>query len=180
MTELEYPVQSNRTLIKASLLAVIVAVVITVTVILPAEYNIDPTGFGSAIGITSLADTNMSEQDKSLNLQKAKGYQKNEETIIVPANQGVEYKFQMQQHSNLTYHWQTEGEVIYFDFHGEPKGDTTGYFESYSIAITNEVKGSMTMPFEGVHGWYWKNTSDKAIKVTLATQGVYQIKGLIH
>ena len=39
---------------RVSLMALAVAVVITVTVVLPAEYAIDPTGVGSRLGLTQM------------------------------------------------------------------------------------------------------------------------------
>ena len=42
MNTINIPVQSVKTLIKASIAAVIIAAITLVTVILPAEYNIDP------------------------------------------------------------------------------------------------------------------------------------------
>ena len=59
--------------------------------------------------------------------------------MTVPAGRGIEYKFYMKQHE-MTYEWLTDGAPLYFDLHGEPEGDTTGYFESYHIAATNEMK----------------------------------------
>ncbi|MCP5144822.1 MAG: hypothetical protein H6978_08370 [Gammaproteobacteria bacterium] len=41
-------------LIKAVLAAIVGAAVLLVVVVLPAEYNIDPTGLGGALGLTSL------------------------------------------------------------------------------------------------------------------------------
>ena len=81
----------------------------------------------------------------------------------------------------MTYEWSTtSGEPLYFDFHGEPKDDTTGYFLSYTIATANKAKGSVTVPFEGLHGWYWKNTSDNTVTVILKTSGDYKVIGLIR
>lgn len=178
MNEITVPIQSTRTLIKASIAAILIATVIFVTIILPSEYNTDPTGVGKWLGLTVLA--------KEINVptipaqEPVIGYQENQVTIEVPANSGVEYKFKLQQYANITYEWSSQGNSIYFDFHGEPKGDTTGYFESYTIATAAEVQGSMTVPFDGVHGWYWKNISDKGITITLKTQGHYQVVGLLH
>ena len=55
------PVHSNKTLIKASVAASIMAVIILVLIILPAEYKVDPTGFGKAAGLTQLADLSKAE-----------------------------------------------------------------------------------------------------------------------
>ncbi|MFQ3199220.1 MAG: hypothetical protein ACI8R9_001864 [Paraglaciecola sp.] len=78
----------------------------------------------------------------------------------------------------MTYEWLTDGSALYFDLHGEPQGDTSGYFESYAIATLNEIKGSFTAPFDGAHGWYWKNKSNKPIAVQLMVKGQYKVIGL--
>jgi len=39
---------------RVSLIALAVAVVLTVTVVLPAEYAVDPTGIGQRIGLTQM------------------------------------------------------------------------------------------------------------------------------
>lgn len=180
MNEITFPTQSNATIIKASILALVVASIIFVTIILPAEYNIDPTGVGKSIGLTVLAGDVPVESVEEAVKEQSSGYQENQTTVIVPPNKGVEYKFKIVQYGNITYEWKTNGEPLFFDFHGEPKGDTTGYFESYAIATAPEMKGSMTVPFDGVHGWYWKNNSDHEITVSLKTQGDYEVVGLIH
>jgi hypothetical protein len=96
----------------------------------------------------------------------------------VPAGEGIEYKFRMNQHDKLFYEWITDGEPLYFDLHGEPEGNTTGYFESYAIATLDSMEGSFTAPFTGSHGWYWKNTSTKPVAIQLIVNGQYQIIGL--
>ena len=98
--------------------------------------------------------------------------------ITVPANKGIEYKLQMQQYDKVTYEWMTNGSSLYFDLHGEPEGDTTGYFESYAIATLDTMKGSFTAPFNGSHGWYWKNTSNNPVAIQLILNGQFQIIGI--
>ena len=97
-------------------------------------------------------------------------------TIEIPANKGLEYKLLMEKYAHLEYEWTTDGEELYFDFHGEPKGNTTGYFESFAITTSNNMKGTLTTPFAGSHGWYWKNTTGTPVIVTLSTKGHYVIK----
>lgn len=104
--------------------------------------------------------------------------QENEVSITVPAKKGVEYKFYMKQYEKLTYEWIAEN-PLYFDFHGEPLDyETTKYFESFTEGTSDKMKGTTTLPFEGSHGWYWKNNSDKNIVLTLKTKGSYNILGL--
>lgn len=181
MNEITFPLHPASTLVKALVGAIVLATIIFVTLVLPAEYNTDPTGVGKLLGLTVLTPETTEQVNEQTSEQPTEQTpQGDEATIVVPANRGVEYKFQMVKHAQMTYEWVTDGEPLYFDFHGEPKGDTTGYFESYTITTAAEVKGSMTMPFDGIHGWYWKNTSNKTVTVTLKTKGDYKVVGLIH
>ena len=166
---------SSNTLIKATLSAIILASIVLVTLILPAEYNIDPTGIGHKIGVTVLAQTAKTEVPKSA-VAGSDEFQMID--VIVPAGRGVEYKFDMQQFEKMTYEWITDRGPLFFDLHGEPEGDTSGYYESYAIATSAEMKGSFTAPFAGSHGWYWKNTSTQAVTVKLLVKGQYKVIGL--
>jgi hypothetical protein len=194
---------SSKTLIKASFAAVILAAIALVSLILPAEYNIDPTGVGKALGLTALAQPGSgtlfvsvsATELESETLQKpastpqsdAAKLSEHSINVTVPAGRGVEYKFHMAQFAKMEYQWSTNTETatnnrspspLYFDLHGEPQGDTTGYFESYVIATSDEMKGSFTAPFAGSHGWYWKNTSAQAVTVQLKVSGDFTVIGL--
>ncbi len=178
MNEFKIPVHTTRTLTKAGMMAIIVAIVLLITCILPAEYNIDPTGVGKALGLTTIAQAS----EKSANLvvdlgQQSDVLRSDSIEIVIPAGKGLEYKLYMEKYGHVTYEWQTDDEALYFDFHGEPAGDTTGYFESYSITTSDNMKGSLTAPFKGSHGWYWKNNSQQDITISLTMQGYYTIKG---
>jgi len=178
------PHATNKTLIIATLTAVIISVLIYFSLILPAEYNIDPTGIGKKLGLTVLSEpaapvvNNQKVIEKNTS-ENAFDYREDNVVVTVPAKKGIEYKFNIKEYGNLTYEWKTiDTSNIYFDFHGEPAGDTTGYFESFTIATTNQVNGSATVPFEGLHGWYWKNTSNQDVIIELKTSGNYQVIGL--
>lgn len=165
------------TLIKASLAALVVAAVALLTLILPAEYNIDPTGIGQRLGLTVLAQSvEASPVDPESSPESTASQQVIE--ITVPANKGIEYKLQMEQYDKVSYEWMTDGGSLYFDLHGEPEGDTSGYFESYAIATLDTMKGSFTAPFNGSHGWYWKNTSNSPVAIQLILNGQFQIIGI--
>ncbi|ABI72363.1 hypothetical protein ACRN9Z_02510 [Shewanella frigidimarina] len=167
---------SSSTLIKAALSAIVVAGIVLVTLILPAEYNIDPTGIGQKIGVTVLAQAAEPEVQQSAPAEGSNEFQTIE--VMVPAGRGIEYKFDMQQFEKMTYEWITDGTALFVDLHGEPKGDTSGYYESYVIATSADMKGSFTAPFAGSHGWYWKNKSNQPVAVQLLVKGQYKVIGL--
>ncbi|OKY27812.1 hypothetical protein [Thalassotalea sp. PP2-459] len=165
--------KTSRSLIKATILSFVVAMITLVLFILPAEYNIDPTGVGQKLGLTVFNG----EGTKPVATQATDGEQ-DIAILTVPAGKGIEYKLDMKKFQKATYKWVTDGGDLYVDLHGEPKGDTTGYFESYTIATADEMKGSFTAPFDGSHGWYWKNKSEKDITIQLIFSGDYVIEGL--
>jgi hypothetical protein len=171
------PIVSTKTLLKSTIVATIIALIVLVVFILPAEYNIDPTHIGHRLGLTALAHHDDEAESKADIIVNAKQGQQVIE-VTVPAGKGIEYKFQMAQYEKMTYEWITDGEPLYFDLHGEPQGDTKGYFESYAIATLNAMKGSFTSPFAGSHGWYWKNNSDKPVAIQLIVEGQYEVIGL--
>ncbi|ARD45898.1 hypothetical protein [Colwellia sp. PAMC 21821] len=178
MNEFNIPVHTTRTLIKAGVIAFLVATTLLVTCILPAEYNIDPTGIGKTLGLTAIAEA--SEKSPTLVIERGTqndALRTDDVEIIVPAGNGLEYKLNMEKHAHVEYEWKTDGEALYFDFHGEPAGDKTGYFESFSITTSSNMKGSLTTPFKGSHGWYWKNQSQQPVTVSLSIKGYYTIKG---
>ncbi len=47
---------SSRTLLRSTLIAVAVATVLLVTVVMPAEYGVDPTGVGRLLGLTRMGE----------------------------------------------------------------------------------------------------------------------------
>lgn len=172
---------SISALVKLTFSALIFAAVILVSVILPAEYNIDPTGLGEKLGLLVLATSPESPKVAALietGETSQTGQALDNIEVVVPAGRGVEFKFSMQQFQKMEYEWLTDGQALYFDLHGEPAGDTSGYFESYAIATLSEMKGSFSAPFTGAHGWYWNNKTDKSVTVQLKVKGEYNIIGL--
>lgn len=98
--------------------------------------------------------------------------------ITIPAGKGLEYKTYMLKHGKMKYEWTTNKGILYFDFHGEVKQvmETKAvYFESYTIANSNNMVGTFLAPFEGKHGWYFRNKGTEDIIVTLRLKGQYTL-----
>ncbi|NOR80811.1 MAG: hypothetical protein GQ529_08265 [Methyloprofundus sp.] len=181
MNEINVPVQSLKTLIISMIFAVLLAFFILLAFVGPAEYAIDPTGLGKALGLTALAKP--VQQNTKTVVACPVGEQlaiwQDIVMITVPAKSGLEYKFYINQGAEIAYQWTADGTDLYFDFHGEPAGNKTGYFKSYRETTASQSEGTLVAPFTGTHGWYWKNESDNAVRITLKTKGLYKIKGLI-
>lgn len=95
-------------------------------------------------------------------------------SISIPARGDKEYKFYLEKGATLDYTWKTSGAKLFFDFHGEPAGDTSGYFKSFKKSTENQSSGSLIASFAGTHGWYWENNSSTPVTIALKTKGEYQ------
>jgi len=168
---------SKKAIIKASAAALVVALVILFTAVLPAEYGIDPTGAGMALGFSAL---NATETTSVLSTYRAEPelYKENIVTFRLEPNQGFEYKFKMKEGQMLLYSWTAKGEVDY-EFHGQLEEDTSGAFTSYEKSKGASASGSLVAPYEGIHGWFWHNKSGNTVTLTLTTAGYYEVKGVI-
>jgi hypothetical protein len=95
-------------------------------------------------------------------------------TVIIPARGNKEYKLHLTKGAAFEYQWKTDKGALFFDFHGEPKGNTTGYFKSFKKGTNTVDAGELTTIFEGSHGWYWKNNTAYPVVITLLVKGEYQ------
>lgn len=100
-------------------------------------------------------------------------------TVNVPPKKGIEYKFKTLKHGSVTYEWSTNDDtVVYLDFHGEVKEENPPadvFYESYTVAYASNMAGTLTAPFEGKHGWYFRNNSDEAVTISIILKGEYQL-----
>lgn len=179
--EVNVPVQSLKTLIISMACAILLAFFILIAFVGPAEYGIDPTGLGKKLGLTELAQPTQVNTKAVLACPVGKQQSDWQDIVIitVPAKSGLEYKFYIQKGEEITYEWSSDSSDLYYDFHGEPAGNKTGYFKSYRESTASQSKGLLTTPFSGTHGWYWRNDNNHAVQITLKTKGQYKIKGLI-
>lgn len=95
-------------------------------------------------------------------------------TVTIPARGDKEYKLLLTKGAALEYSWKTNGAELFYDFHGEPTGDKTGYFKSFKKSTESESSGTLTPLFNGTHGWYWKNDTSSAVDIVLKVNGEYQ------
>lgn len=99
--------------------------------------------------------------------------------VTVPAGKGIEYKIDMLKYGKVKYEWSTNGGTLYFDFHGEVYQKVKPeqvFFESYTIAYSNNMVGTFTAPFKGKHGWYFRNKGSEDILVNLRLKGQYALR----
>ena len=169
--------------------AMLVAGVLLIAAILPAEYGVDPLGTGRLLGLTSLAQANepaavegaSAEGEVPQSLEPVRPGANTAQTVALKQDtvtfklgpfEGIEYKYRMEKGASMVYSWTSTGRVR-FDFHGEPQGAPKGYAESYEMAEGQKASGSFFAPTSGIHGWFWENLSTDDITVTLTSTGFY-------
>ena len=175
------PQPSTKSLVLSSFISLILAVIVFVIAVLPAEFHRDPTGLGHIMGLLVLSESNAIEtqQPNTLSCPTEEGWQ-DSVLISIPAHKGLEYKFNIKQGEAFEFSWQTQqGDALYFDFHGDPEGAKNGYFKRYKESTQSQFSGSLSAPFTGKHGWYWENKTAKTVIIQLKTRGNYQIIGVL-
>jgi hypothetical protein len=181
-----HPLQPSKAgLIRSTVLAAAVALLLLFAVVLPAEYGVDPLHIGRLLGLTALGQAKrVASQTASGAIMHAHPREPRSAriTIQLAPREELEYKAQLAQGEPLLYSWRVLGGPLYYEFHGEPtEGEwPEGFFRSYEIkASSTEAHGSFVAPFTGRHGWYWRNLSDEPVAITLEANGYYTKLGRV-
>lgn len=167
--------------------AILVAGLLLVTVVLPAEYGVDPVGTGARLGLIELgaigqqvaaldaaAATSVTGQ-AAIIVGQARPFTGETVNFVVSPHKGMEYKYRLETGEALLYSWKATAPVHY-ELHAEPDGAPRGYAQSYEKRdATDHAAGTLTAPFSGIHGWFWDNTSDQPVTVTLQSAGFYNL-----
>ena len=170
--------------------ALLVAGLLLVAVVLPAEFAVDPLGTGAKLGLLDLGITGQ-KVDK-LNAEAAKGgavqgsivvgqdkpFVNDTEEFVIGPREGIEFKYRLEKGQALLYSW-TATAPVNFEFHAEPDGAPKGYAQTYEKKDgQRQASGTLTAPFPGIHGWFWENTTDAPVTVTLKSAGFYNLAHL--
>lgn len=168
----------RRTLLKATALALVVAGVVLVVAVLPAEYGVDPTGLGEALGLTRLSGGEAPQGP----LVRVGGepFQVAEANVTVPGDDGIEWKLEVEESAPLVFAWTANGSALYTDLHGEPRDAPEGEFTSWRQETTSNQSGDMRAPFAGTVGWYWENRDPDPVTVEVRVAGVFEVVGTLE
>jgi hypothetical protein len=199
------PVPSRTRTLKGLALAAIVAAIVVVTLVLPAEYGIDPTGVGKVLGLTAmkaapatksetaaliddvlagndaLATTGSGDEPTPLPnpaVHQPQAAEPQSETLVIKLgpDEKTEIKAQLGKGKMILYSWSVAGGKVYVDFHGHDPALGDKFWVRYEEADgITGRNGSLVAPFKGEHGWYWLNVSDGPVTITLKVTG-YQDK----
>ncbi|MBA2772168.1 MAG: hypothetical protein H0U34_09205 [Sphingomonas sp.] len=186
---------SKRQLNRATLLAAAVASVLLITTVLPAEYGYDPTGAGRVLGLTAMGEMKRDEAataeadadataagdtgDLTLDEPPAPsaapvGAGNGEVTLTLAPNEGTEVKATMKAGEELEYEWSTGGPRVNFELHGEEIGAPSSEYTSYEKGTSAGESGTFRAPFDGTHGWFWRNRTGSPLTITIKATGAFE------
>jgi hypothetical protein len=89
---------------------------------------------------------------------------------LAPA-EAKEIKLVMAAGDVATFEWVSEGGGVNYTQHGDDGGANEVRFEDGRAAPGQD--GTMTAPFAGKHGWFWRNRGAAPVTVTLRVGGAY-------
>ena len=146
---------SPRRIALAAVGALLVAGLLLVGVVLPAERGFDPLGTGAALGLLGLA------QERPVTL-RTEEYRPDQAELVIGPSGWLEYTYRIEEGASMLFSWQATGALSY-NFHSAPDGAPPGYAESFDAQDSDRAHGAYTAPFTGVHGWYWENPTAEAV-----------------
>lgn len=193
---------SPGTLLRSTALAVAVAAVLLMTVVLPAEYGIDPTGVGQVLGLkrmgeikvalaleaeadaaadgAALAAEALAPEDSVVAPEVAPpgpaaneaGENSGMAEVVLQPDEGKEVKLAMSEGASVRYEWSAVGGGVNFDLHAD---QSSGPSHSYKKGFgLGEDEGEFTAAFDGMHGWFFRNRTDAVVTVTLKAEGDFE------
>tara|TARA_R110002126_G_scaffold10087_7_gene45405 strand:+ start:14908 stop:15510 length:603 start_codon:yes stop_codon:yes gene_type:complete len=180
---------SVRQLNKATAFAAATAAILLVTTVVPAEYGIDPTGVGSALGLKAMgvakqaeqnaeneapaADTLASTDNASVAGEAPAANQNGKVTLTLQPGEGREVKATMKAGEEFEFTWATDKNAVNYDQHGEVFGAASDEYTSYDKGTKASSTGRFRAPFDGTHGWYWRNRTEGPVTITVSATGQF-------
>jgi hypothetical protein len=169
---------------KATGVAIVAAAAILVAFVLPAEYGIDVTGIGKLLQIKKLnaeappspaplATASAGAAEVTL-IKSQMPFNESEMSLILQPNQGGEIKALMRQGEHFVYTWSAEGGKVTVDMHGERPNAGKEFTRYWKDKQQAGDQGSFVAPFDGIHGWFWRNHSDKPVTIKVKVSGFFE------
>lgn len=190
-------------LLRSTAVAVLIAAGLLITTVLPAEYGIDPTGVGRALGLTRMGEIKVSlaSEVSAAEVPSAQAAavvtplepavqsvepavtaakelaasQQHTMTVKLKPGQGAEIKLAMDKDARVRYEWRSAGGPVNYDTHGDPIKAPKGFYHGYGKGKGETADaGTLQAAFDGKHGWFWRNRTATDVTITLQTSGDYE------
>ena len=188
---IEKDLPTSAQLLKSTIIAIIVIVILFVMVILPAEYGTDPTGVGKLLGLKEMGDIKMSllEESQNESLQESEPFSIdtdsveaekisdtiNEDVVEITIEPGkaIEIKLEMKIGDVVQYEWRTIKGGLNYNLHGDGYKGSKKSINYKKGRMVPSDSGELKAEFDGYHGWFWRNREKFSVTVILQTSGDY-------
>ena len=188
---IEKDLPSSAQLLKSTIIAIIMIVILFVMVILPAEYGTDPTGVGKLLGLKEMGDIKMSllEESQNESLQESEPFSIdtdsveaekisdtiNEDVVEITIEPGkaIEIKLEMKIGAVVQYEWRTIKGGLNYNLHGDGYKGSKKSINYKKGRMVPSDSGELKAEFDGHHGWFWRNREKFSVTVILQTSGDY-------
>lgn len=99
------------------------------------------------------------------------GTRSDEISITLSPGQGTEVKLVMKAGAKARFEWTANGGLLNYDTHGDGGGNKISYKKGRGVTSD---EGELEAAFDGNHGWFWRNRTDRDVTLTLRTDGTYR------
>ena len=148
-------------------LSFVVAFIVFLVFVLPAEFGKDPSGLGELMGIDGISAYNVGvlsvEDEKPVS---------DEIVFTLEPFESIEYKYVLGEGQSLIFFWEADGDVV-FDFHSEEEGTDPEDAVTFDVGRSASESGTYVAPFAGIHGWFWENRGSSVVEINLLTKGYF-------
>lgn len=180
---------------RAALIAAGVAATLLVTVVMPAEYGVDPLGAGNLLGLTAMGESKQTvapsaasieaenefvlDEPAGTSSQTPLGEDASEVQLTLQPGEGREVKATMTAGQEIAFEWSAGNAQINWELHGEELGAPGNEYTSYERSVSAGESGKFRAPFDGTHGWYWRNDTSAPATIKVRASGEFSKFGLV-
>lgn len=194
---------STGRLLKSTGIAVVIASALLVTVVLPAEYGVDPTRIGSMLGLTEMGRIKMQLAEEAaaeeaglttaaVPSSAAEATTTTTTTTVPPgvSPAAAPAAGQRTDETILTLEPDQGAEIklvmaegARVNFRWTSSGGAVNFdthadrpgtaYHGYDKGTTARSEGELVAAFDGSHGWFWRNRTGEPVTITLQTTGAY-------
>ncbi|MGY3670965.1 transmembrane anchor protein (plasmid) [Marinovum sp. KMM 9989] len=193
---------TSAQLIRSTAIAAASAVAILVTIVLPAEYNIDPTGIGGVLGLSEMGEIKVqlaqeAEADRLMGLEgqdqsrlindifgmfvgaahaqdaeQPEGRKEWRDTLTLTLAPGDSAEWKLVMEEGQVAEYVMRVEGGRVNF--DLHGHGSGQSATYEKGRgSTGSEGEITAGFAGEHGWFWRNRDTSDVTLTVQVRGEY-------
>ena len=181
---------SYSQLIKSTIFATGITIILFLCVIIPAEYGKDPTGIGELIGIKKMGEIKMNlkmedlknthSPNMDINLNDIMirevddtSEKKDDVEFTIEPDGSIEIKLIMVKGALVKYSWKTKNGGLNFNLHGDGYRGSNKSITYKKGRMKSYDSGEIVSEFDGYHGWFWRNRNNVKVNVVLEIVGDY-------